>query len=167
MWSLESFRDLATDVGIKSDSIHYFPSKGDLGGELAMRHTADFEEYLEGGLASTTDAATCISKYTDLFRTTLLNENRMCLGGIMAAEHKELPDQVSDEVVKFGEMNVRWLTKILLAGNEKSSSIGMIQNRALAIFSAIQGAQRVAGSRGDVNAYDATVEAYRASGLIP
>jgi TetR/AcrR family transcriptional repressor of nem operon len=89
-----SFRELAKQVGIKSASIHYhFPTKGDLGGALAKLYTADFAEYLDGLLAAALDQAACIRKYTDVFRNTLLNENRMCLGGIMAAEHDELPSR--------------------------------------------------------------------------
>jgi TetR/AcrR family transcriptional regulator, transcriptional repressor for nem operon len=163
-----SFRELAKDVGIKSASIHhYFPTKGELGGALAERYTSDFAEYLDGLLGEGLDQETCIRKYTDVFRNTLLNENRMCLGGIMAAEHKELPVEVRAEVVKFSEMNVRWLIKVLSLGKSARVVTKATQRRALAIFAAIEGAQLVARSRGDVSAYDEIVEAYRAAGLLP
>jgi TetR/AcrR family transcriptional regulator, transcriptional repressor for nem operon len=163
-----SFRELAKDVGIKSASIHhYFPTKGELGGALAERYTSDFAEYLDGLLAEGLDQETCIRKYTDVFRNTLRNENRMCLGGIMAAEHKELPVEVRAEVVKFSEMNVRWLIKVLSLGKSTRVATKAIQRRALAIFAAIEGAQLVARSRGDVSVYDEIVEAYRAAGLLP
>src|ERR1700761_5798692 len=98
-----SFRELAKEVGIKSASIHhYFPSKGELGGALADRYTSDFAAYLDGLLADGLDPSACLARYTDVFRNTLRNDNRMCLAGIMAAEHKELPDEVRDEIVKFG-----------------------------------------------------------------
>jgi TetR/AcrR family transcriptional regulator, transcriptional repressor for nem operon len=163
-----SFRELAKDVGIKSASIHhYFPTKGELGGALAERYTSDFAEYLDGLLGEGLDQETCIRKYTDVFRNTLLNENRMCLGGIMAAEHKELPVEVRAEVVKFSEMNVRWLIKVLSLGKSARVVTKATQRRALAIFAAIEGAQLVARSRGDVSAYDEIVGAYRAAGLLP
>jgi TetR/AcrR family transcriptional repressor of nem operon len=163
-----SFRELAKDVGIKSASIHhYFPTKGELGGALAERYTSDFAEYLDGLLGEGLDQETCIRKYTDVFRNTLLNENRMCLGGIMAAEHKELPVEVRAEVVKFSEMNVRWLIKVLSLGKNARVATKATQRRALAIFAAIEGAQLVARSRGDVSAYDEIVGAYRAAGLLP
>jgi TetR/AcrR family transcriptional regulator, transcriptional repressor for nem operon len=163
-----SFRELAKDVGIKSASIHhYFPTKGELGGALAERYTSDFREYLDSLLAESLEQDACIRKYTDVFRNTLLNENRMCLGGIMAAEHKELPDEVRVQVVKFSEMNVRWLIKVLSLGKGARVAAKAIQHRALAIFAAIEGAQLVARSRGDVSVYDEIVEAYRATGLLP
>ncbi|MDB5362327.1 MAG: transcriptional regulator [Rhodospirillales bacterium] len=163
-----SFRELAKDVGIKSASIHhYFPTKGELGGALAERYTTDFAEYLDGLLAEGLDQPTCIRKYTDVFRNTLLNENRMCLAGIMAAEHKELPAEVRVEVVKFGEMNVRWLAQVLSPGASTPADARAIERRALAIFAAIEGAQLVSRSRSDISAYDEIVEGYRTAGLLP
>jgi TetR/AcrR family transcriptional repressor of nem operon len=161
-----SFRELAKDVGIKSASIHhYFPTKGELGGALADRYTSDFAEYLDGLLADGLDPQACLVRYTDVFRDTLRNDNRMCLAGIMAAEHKELPDEVRTEVVKFGAMNENWIARVL-------AKIGTldpddISHRARAIFAAIEGAQLVARSRGDVSVYEEIVATYRGSGLIP
>ena len=163
-----SFRELAKAVGIKSASIHYyFPSKGELGGALAERYTSTFAEYLDSLLGEGLDQETCIRKYTDVFRNTLLNENRMCLGGMMAAEHDELPVKVQVEVVKFSEMNVRWLVKVLLLPNKTRAGAATIKHRALAIFAAVQGAQLVARGRNDVSAYDRIVDAYRSAGLLP
>jgi TetR/AcrR family transcriptional repressor of nem operon len=161
-----SFRELAKDVGIKSASIHhYFPTKGELGGALAERYRSDFKEYLDGLLAQGLDQATCMQKYADVFGQTLRNENRMCLGGIMAAEHTELPEEVQAAVVRFGEMNVEWIAKVLSLG--RSGDDNAIRRRALAIFTAIQGAQLVARSRGDATVYDEVVQSYREAGLLP
>lgn len=163
-----SFRELAKEVGIKSASIHhYFPTKGELGGALAERYTADFAELLDGFLAESPDAEDCMRKYTDVFRNTLLNENRMCLGGIMAAEYTELPAEVREEVVKFSEANVRWLAKVLSRGKTSGVTSKAIQDRALAIFAAVQGAQLVSRSRDDISAYDKIIAGYRAAGLLP
>jgi TetR/AcrR family transcriptional regulator, transcriptional repressor for nem operon len=161
-----SFRELAKDVGIKSASIHhYFPTKGELGGALADRYTSDFAAYLDGLLADGLDPQTCLARYTDVFRDTLRNDNRMCLAGIMAAEHKELPDEVRNEVVKFGAMNENWIARVL--AKTGAADPEAIRHRARAIFAAIEGAQLVARSRGDVSVYEEIVATYRRSGLIP
>jgi len=89
----------------------------------------------------------------------------MCLAGIMAAEYKELPEEVRAAVVRFGEMNVDWIAKVLsLRSKDKD---GVVQRRALAIFAAVQGAQLVARSRGDAAVYDEVVQSYREGGLLP
>ncbi len=161
-----SFRELAKDVGIKSASIYYyFPTKGELCGALADRYTSDFAAYLDGLLADGVDPQTCLARYTDVFRDTLRNDNRMCLAGIMAAEHKELPDEVRTEVVKFGTMNEDWIARVL--AKTVSADPEGIRRRARAIFAATEGAQLVARSRGDVSVYEEIVATYRGNGLIP
>ena len=161
-----SFRELAKEVGIKSASIHYyFPTKGALGAALTSRYTAHYAEILEGLLAEGLDPQTCLLRYTDLFRDTLRNGNRMCLAGILSAERNELPEEVRAEVVKWGEMNEAWIARVLAI--HASVEAGRQKHRARAIFAAVSGAQLVAHSRGDVAVYEEIVTAYRTSALIP
>jgi TetR/AcrR family transcriptional repressor of nem operon len=162
-----SFRDLGKEVGIKSASIHYhFPTKGDLGAALARRYTDDALAYFDELLAASKDPAICLRKYTDVFRSALMNNNRMCLCGIMAAEHDDLPAEVKVEVARFTEVNIQWLTT-LLSSQESSKGKAALQQRAQGIFAAIQGAQLVARGRGGVAVFDEIVAAYRTAGLIP
>ena len=162
-----SFREVAKAVGVKSASIHYhFPTKGDLGAALARRYTDDAVVYFDSLLAASTDPSTCIRRYTEVFRAALVNDNRMCLCGIMSAERDDLPAEVRAEVDRFAEVNVRWLAMVLslqAPGIEAETA----QRRALAIYAAIGGAQLVARGRGDISAFDETVETYRAAGLLP
>jgi TetR/AcrR family transcriptional repressor of nem operon len=161
-----SFRELAKDVGIKSASIHYyFATKGELGAALASRYTAHYAEYFDGLLAQGLDPETCMARYTDVFADTLRNENRMCLAGILSAERNELPDDVRTEVVKWGEMNERWIARVLAM--PKSGKPEKFRRRARAIFAAVSGAQLIAHSRGDVSVYEEIIATYRASGFVP
>lgn len=162
-----SFRDLAKDVGIKSASVHYhFPTKGDLGAALAQRYTDDAIGYFEGFLAASQDPETCIRNYTAVFRSALVNDNRMCLCGIMSAERDDLPVEVRAEVDRFTDVNVRWLVRVLSLG-KSSAVMEAVRRQALAIFAAIEGAQLVARGRGDIAVFDETIETYRAVGLLP
>jgi TetR/AcrR family transcriptional regulator, transcriptional repressor for nem operon len=161
-----SFRELAKDVGIKSASIHYyFATKGELGAALTRRYTAYHAEQLDALLAQGLDPESCMVRYTDVFADTLRNGNRMCLAGILSAERNELPDDVRDEVVKWGEMNERWIARVLVMLNHVKSE--EVPRRARAIFAAVSGAQLIAHSRSDVSVYEGIIAAYRASGLIP
>jgi len=157
-----SFRDLAKTVGIKSASIHYhFPTKGDLGAALAKRYTETAAKAFEHILAVAPDAAGRMRLYTDVFRGALINDNRMCLVGIMAAEKADMPAEVMAEVERFIALNVAWLTQVLgLTGPEADP-------KALAVLSAINGAQLLARGGGDVAIYDRTIAAYRTAGLFP
>ena len=161
-----SFRELAAGIGIKSASIHYyFPTKGELGGALAGRYTADFAVYLDTLLDQEPDLAARIAGYVAVFGNTLRNANRICLAAILAAELSELPEEVRVEVVRFGRMNEDWLARALSA--DRSLSPEEVRHRASAIFTAVTGAQLIARARGDTALYEEIIAAYRASGLLP
>ena len=163
-----SFRELAKEVGIKSASVHYhFPTKGDLGAALARRYTEDAVYYLDGLLASHPDPHACLKEYPKVFRAALADDNRMCLCGIMAAERHDLPLAVRTEVDKFTEVNVGWLTKVLALQKPKARKKEVLEQRATAIFAAIEGAQLLARGRGDIALFDQSIAAYREAGLIP
>jgi len=157
-----SFRELAKTVGIKSASIHYhFPTKGDLGAALARRYTETAAKAFDQFLAAAPDAAGRMRLYTGVFRAALVNDNRMCLCGILAAEKADLPGEVMVEVDKFIALNVDWLARALdLSGPDAAQ-------KALAVLSAVNGAQLMARGGGDVAIYDRTIAAYRTAGLFP
>ncbi len=162
-----SFRELAKEVGVKSASIHYhFPTKGDLGAALARRYADEAIEIFDGFLAASPDVEICVKKYTDVFRSALSNNNRMCLCGIMAAEHDDLPPEVRVEVDRFTDVNVQWLVKLLSRGKSKAATAA-VRRRALAIFAAVEGAQLVARGRSDISVYDEVINSYKAAGLLP
>lgn len=162
-----SFRELAKEVGIKSASIHYhFPTKGDLGAALAKRYTEDGREYLDSLLSTSDESAKWIRGYTDVFRMALVDDNRMCLCGIMAAEYDDLPEEVRVEVDGFTDLNVRWLSEVLSLCRPQLGTEEQ-QDQALAIYAAVEGAQLIARGRGDIAVYDSTIETYRKAGLLP
>jgi len=162
-----SFRDLAEAVGVKSSSIHYyFPTKGDLGAALARQYTEEFLAYLNGLLEQGMDWRTCVEKYAEVFRDTLLRENRMCMAGVLAAERPGLAPEVRAEVERFTEQIVGWLQRVLAIGHPKMDA-DAVKGRAFAVFSAIEGAQLVARGCDDVAVFDRTLAAYRHAGLLP
>lgn len=163
-----SFRDLAAEVGIKSASVHYhFPTKGDLGAELARRYTDDGRAYLAELMSSYKDQRSCIKKYTDIFRAALVDDNRMCLCGIMAAEHDHLPPEVLAEVNRFTELNIEWLSGLLALNTAEAKPKKTLRRQAMGIYAAIEGAQLLARGQNNISIYDEVIDSYRAAGLIP
>lgn len=161
-----NFRDLGEVVGIKSASIYYhFPSKADLGATVAMRYWEDTAAALEAMLAEASDPLSCLHQYPDIFRKSLENDNRLCLGSFLGAEYDDLPEEVKKEVQSFADVNVAWLSRVLSAATVVSSEES--ESRARAIYAAVAGAQLMARSRSDIALYDALIESYRAAGLLP
>lgn len=161
-----NFRDLADAVGIKAASIyHHFASKADLGEAVARRYWEDAAHDLNELLAQAPDPVTALKNYPGIFRRSLENENRLCLGSFMSAERDDLPESVTKEVQAFADVNIAWLGKVLCAAGlvetEKS------EDRARAIFAAVAGAQLLARSRSDIRVFDTLMESYQATGLLP
>ncbi|CAM2154882.1 Transcriptional regulator [Pararobbsia alpina] len=162
-----SIREVATEVGIKGPAVHHhYPTKGDLGAALARQYSDDAQTYLDGLLERQKSERTQFDDYIKIFRAALENDNRMCLSGILAAEHHDLPDAVKVEVERFMDINVEWLTRLLSLDAERKDKKAN-KARAMAIFAAVEGAQLIARGRADIRIFDETLRAYRTNGLIP
>jgi len=160
-------RTLAEDVGIKAASLyHHFPSKADLAAAVAKRYWEDAAALLEGLWEETQDPLKWLRRYPDeTFRKSLENGNRMCLASFMTAEYDDLPEVVKKEAQTFADVNIQWLAKML-------SAAGIVgpreaKRRARSIFAAVAGAQLMARGRSDLALFDALIDGYRASGLLP
>jgi TetR/AcrR family transcriptional regulator, transcriptional repressor for nem operon len=91
-----SFRELASDVGVKSSSIHYyFPAKEDLGIAMARRYADRFFEALEQGPGERAQ------KFAAAFDKVIHNDGKMCLCGALGAASASLPVPVALEATAF------------------------------------------------------------------
>ena len=161
-----NFRDIAGEVGIKAPSIyHHFPTKADLGAAVAKRYWEDIVVDLNAISDASADPLKALRRYPEIFRKSLLNDNRMCLCSFMAAEYDDLPDTVKKEVQSFADVNVTWLSKLLSAAGVVKAKES--QTRARAIYSAVAGAQLFARGRSDISIFDAMIDSYRSAGLLP
>lgn len=161
-----NFRDLADAVGIRAASIyHHFPSKADLGAAVARRYWEDTAGDLDELLALAPDPIAALKQYPQIFRRSLESGNRLCLGSFMAAEYDDLPEAVTKEVQAFADVNIAWLSKVLIATGTVEPENG--EDRARAIFAAVAGAQLLARSRSDIHLFDALMDSYRTTGLLP
>lgn len=151
-----SFRDLAADVGIKSASVHYhFPTKSDLGAELARRYT----ENLLNALGQPNDIIKRgddpISCYVEQFRTALVTDGSMCLCGLLGAETDGLPEKVKAETKRFFEKNIDWLEQAYKAKDPESQITAKIN--AIKTISMLEGAMMISKTLNDNSAFEQAV----------
>ena len=160
-----SYTDIAAVVGIRKSSIHYhFPGKGDLGRRVVER----FREICRAALAeiarATADPRARLERYTILFRATLDND-RMCLCGMLASEFASLPEGVRDELVAAFADHEAWLTVVLQAGQQAGHFHvdAPAEEQARTLMAGLEGATLLARLHDDTGRFEAAARALLAA----
>jgi TetR/AcrR family transcriptional regulator, transcriptional repressor for nem operon len=152
-----SFREIASEVGIKSSSVHYhFPTKLDLAVSVAKRYTERFMLTLENEQLPEGSAQQAIIMYIDLFEAALKQDCKMCLCGLLAAESSDLPEQLQLEAKRFFELNLVWLTEQFKALYKIEE--GKAHEKATFYVSALEGAMLTSQVCNNTALFDATVK---------
>jgi TetR/AcrR family transcriptional regulator, transcriptional repressor for nem operon len=146
-----SYADIAAALGITKASLHYhFPTKAKLGERLVERYQRSFLAALARIDDSRDDAGAKLRAYADIY-SDVLDNDRMCLCGMLAADHATLPEAIKDRVRGFFEANEAWLTRVLRRGKTRKelSFSGSPLEGARFLVGALEGAMLLARSQGD------------------
>ena len=163
-----SYGDVAAELDITRAALHYhFKGKAELGQALIERYAARFGVALDHLDATAPDAAAKLRGYTRLY-TDVLSADRMCLCGMLAAEHRTLPDPLQQAVCDFFSANTTWLRAVLEEGCADGSlrCPGGAEDTASMVLGTLEGAMLIARLNGDVAQFTATTEQLL-SGLAP
>ncbi len=109
-----SYRDLAADVGIKAASVHYhFPQKALLGTAVVDRYSDKLLAAL--GAVDLTQATVeeHLQRLCDCYAAAVQNDGMICLGCMLGAESKDLPDAVSAAARRFFKRLLDWIESAL------------------------------------------------------
>jgi TetR/AcrR family transcriptional repressor of nem operon len=152
-----SYADIAAQLGVTKASLHYhFPSKAELGRALIERYRSLFGAALEAIDAGTQEPREKLRRYVGLYDSVLSND-RMCLCGMLAAEHSTLPPPMQEGLKLFFDANERWLTTVL----EQGLRAGVLRftesarERARVLIGSLEGAMLVARSYGNLQRFQA------------
>jgi TetR/AcrR family transcriptional regulator, transcriptional repressor for nem operon len=152
-----SYADIAAQLGVTKASLHYhFPSKAELGRALVERYRGIFGAALVAIDAQTREPTEKLRQYVALYNSVLSNE-RMCLCGMLAAEHATLPAPMQEELKSFFDANERWLTVVLEEGHRARvlRFAEPARERARVLIGALEGAMLVARSYGSPHRFQA------------
>ena len=151
-----SFRDIASDVGIRSASVHYhFPTKADLGAAVARRYTDRFLSAVGDPETKDQDPDELLARFVQAFRKALVVDGRMCLCGMLGAEVESLPEQVATEAKRFFELSLNWLETVF--GRFRGASepdTERCHKKALQALASLQGAMLLARTLDDTASFD-------------
>jgi TetR/AcrR family transcriptional regulator, transcriptional repressor for nem operon len=155
-----SYADISAELGITKASLHYhFATKAELGRTLVARYTEGFGAALERIATTCTDAPSQLRAYVELY-SGVLREERLCLCGMVAAEYATLPAPMQAALRVFFEVNERWLTRLLEAG-QSAGTLALRTSAAEAarmLVGALEGAMLVARAYGDPARFGAAAE---------
>jgi TetR/AcrR family transcriptional repressor of nem operon len=150
-----SFREIASDVGVKSASVHYyFPTKAELGAALVARYQARVLAEI-GSPEDERDLAAKLDAMRGAFRNGLARGDGMCLCGILATEMRSLPSPVAGATQHYFIACNDWLRRAFARAH-----IEQPERKALQITALLQGAMLQAIALEDVKAFDAALEPY-------
>jgi TetR/AcrR family transcriptional regulator, transcriptional repressor for nem operon len=91
-----SYRDLAADVGIKAASVHYhFPQKALLGAAVVDRYSDKLALALGPVNLTQATVAEHLQRLCDCYAAAVRDDGMICLGCMLGAESKDLPEAVS------------------------------------------------------------------------
>ncbi len=150
-----SFRKVAEEVGIKSASVHYhFPTKGELAAAVTKRYTENFINAIGQPEAIYASGQSPIAVYISAFRAALIEDNGVCLGGMLGAETGSLPESVIEETRVFFSRNVEWLERAYQCLGYK----GDIKAKAMQTVSLLEGAMIISNVMKDIAYFDSSTE---------
>ncbi len=161
-----SYADVAAELAITKASLHHhFPSKAGLGEALMTRYAERFTDALSTIDADIASAPAKLEAYAGLY-VDVLREGRMCLCGMLAAEHETLPPPIQGAVIAFLDENEDWLERVLEQGRVDGSLRfnGTAKETARSILGGLEGSMLVARSRGEIESFQ-TGAALLLSGL--
>lgn len=159
-----SFRELAKDVGIKSASVHYyFPTKADLGAELAKQYSNNFMDALGDPQTLYNTGKNPISAFASLFKYSLHQDKQMCLCGLLGAETDILPELVRHEIRAFFKRSVLWLEQAYLClqspeAVDDETSVLQAKKSAIKTISLLEGAMMISIVHKDNSLFDHAIE---------
>ncbi len=146
-----SYADIAEEMKVTKASLHYhFRGKADLGKSLIERYERNFLAALAGIDAATRDAREKLRRYAAIYGS-VLQDDRMCLCGMLAAEFGTLPEAMRAEMRHYFDANERWLAGVLKQGKKDKTLnfTGSPAGTAQALIGSLEGAMMIARSYGD------------------
>lgn len=148
-----SFRDIASEVGVRAASVHYhFPVKDDLARALLLRARTRFESALAQVEATTIDVRERLRRFAGLFVEATGDADRLCPVCMMAVVRDSVSPAVQDEIETFFLRAEQWLAAALKQGRERGrlAFAGDVTLAARSLVAGLEGAMittRVFGDR--------------------
>ncbi|MBN2350075.1 MAG: TetR/AcrR family transcriptional regulator [Bacteroidales bacterium] len=127
-----SFNDISKAIGIKTSSIHYyFPTKSDLGISVIKEQSKRFNILIKELADKSPEVK--LEEFFNMY-AQIKSDNKICLVGSLATDFNTIDKTVKNELKKFAEQILNWVTEILTEGKEKNIFSFQVNVRTKAIM---------------------------------
>jgi TetR/AcrR family transcriptional regulator, transcriptional repressor for nem operon len=150
-----SYADIAGALNVTKASLHYhFATKAELGRCLIERYRTSFLVALDRIDEHYVDSATKLNAYAGIY-ADVLEHDRMCLCGMLAAEYATLPTAMQEGIRRFFDSNEAWLVEVLASGRKRKqiAFTGPPVDIARTLVASLEGAMLLARSRQDASQF--------------
>ncbi len=164
-----SYADIAAELKVSKASLHYhFPSKAELGRRLIERYESTFVDAFDAIDRHAADEFDKLRRYAGIYAAAL-GEQRMCLCGMLAAEHGTLPEPMREVLQHYFDVNERWLAAVLEAGRAAGTLHFEGEAREVAgmLLGALEGALMLARSYADPKRFSIAADRLLADLRLP
>lgn len=162
-FSAFSYKSIASEVGIKTSSIHYyFPTKNDLALAMVERYSQRFDELCAAIVREERSPTARLRRYAQRFQAVLEQGNRLCLCGMLATDLHVISDPVREVLRQFFENQRQWLADTLQAGIDKGEfrAISSPQAYARQLLASLEGAMLIARLEQETASFAAVAESF-------
>jgi TetR/AcrR family transcriptional regulator, transcriptional repressor for nem operon len=146
-----SYADVAAELSITKASLHYhFSTKAELGRVLVERYAQGFALALEAIDRDAADELDKLRRYAAVY-DGVLQQGKMCLCGMLAAEYGTLPEPMQQALTRFFDLNEAWLAGVLERGRRRGALAyaGAPREVARLLVGSLEGAMMLARSYGE------------------
>ncbi|MBC7888604.1 MAG: TetR/AcrR family transcriptional regulator [Ferruginibacter sp.] len=113
-----SYADIAKKLGIKNAAVHYhFPGKADLYESIVDSHISNYTKIGEEIAQAPVPAKAKLERIFSRYRN-LVDSDRICVIGAIAADYKTLPGKTRSKVVTLVELVLKLVEKTLQEGKK-------------------------------------------------
>ncbi len=141
-----SYADVAAEIGITKASLHHhFSTKAALGAAVLGRYARGFRDALAAIDAAVAEAPLRLEHYAKLYEG-VLEQDRLCLNAMLAAEYMTLPAAMQKTIRAFFADGERWLARVIGEGRAGGTLFprGPDDQVALMLLGGLEGAMLVA-----------------------
>lgn len=141
-----SYKDIASDLGIRNAAVHYhYPAKEDLGIAVIQQERRRFNKWIDRKIIREMASWEKLEWFFSIYTHYMERGGKVCIPSSLATSYHIIPSQMQTEVTGLIDDLLNWLTQTLEEGRKMNQFVynGSASAKANAILGSIQGSMQL------------------------